>query len=126
MRRGLASSTPLHLLFAFVAMGGWAWWANHDHSLARALASALLQGTLSACLTLYLKRAVEWLSRRFAGLAALFWPPLIAVAGSATLLVTLHRLAGTPALLATVAVPLLVSGSYVTLYNLALWRSRRR
>ncbi|WP_205742537.1 hypothetical protein [Halomonas borealis] len=124
MSRGLGS-TPLHLLFAFVAMGGWAGWANAAYPAPEPLVAGLLQGTLSAALTLYLKHAVEWLAARTRGHVALWLPPLGALAGSAGVLVGLHALAGTPALLVTVAVPLLVSGSYVTLYHLALWRSGR-
>ncbi|MFC7089401.1 hypothetical protein ACFQH5_07560 [Halomonas salifodinae] len=124
MRRW-AASTPVHLAFAFLAMGAWAWWANRAHPTPEPQQAALLQGALSACLTFYLKRVVEWIAARSVGHLALWLPPAVALAGSASVLVVLHRLAGTPALLATIAVPLLVSGSYVTLYNLTLWRTRR-
>ena len=119
------SSTPLHMLVAFMAMGAWAAWANHDHATAQMWRAALLQGALSALLTLYLKRVVEAINQHYEGATALWLPPLVAVTGSAALLVALHLVAGTPAIVATVAVPLLVSSSYVSLYNLTLVRNRR-
>lgn len=113
------------MLVGFMAMGGWAAWANHDHATALVWRAALLQGVLSALLTLHLKRVVETINQRCEGATALWLPPLVAVAGSAVLLVSLHLAAGTPAIIATVAVPLLVSSSYVSLYNLTLVRTRR-
>jgi hypothetical protein len=50
-------------------------------------------------------------------------PPLITATAIAAILVTAHTLAGTPEILATIAVPLTVSTSYAILYNLRLWRA---
>jgi hypothetical protein len=122
----LARSSAVHMLGAFLAMGSWALFANRAHGLAAALPAAVLQGALSACITLTLKTVVERLAPRFAGLAALCAPPLIAAGLSAALLTTLHSLAGTPEVLATVALPLIVATSYAAIYNTSLWAARRR
>lgn len=123
--RVLAGSSVVHVLFAFLAMGGWAVFANRMHPMPRPVISGLVQGILSACLTLFLKSAIDALSKRFRGLAALWAPPLIACLGSAGILVTIHALSGTPELLKTIAVPLLVSTSYAALYNYSISGGRR-
>ncbi len=119
-----AGSGTVHVLFAFLAMGGWAMFANRAHAMPQPLYSGLLQGALSACLTLFLKSVIDALSRRFTGAARLWAPPLIACLGSASLLTFLHVLIGTPEIASTIAVPLLVSTSYASIYNYSL--SRRK
>lgn len=112
----------MHGLVGFVAMGGWAALANRAFGPTEMVQAGLIQGALSALLTLYLKRVVEHLNRRLAGPARWWCPPLVAVSGSATLLTAMHWWAGTPALLTTLALPLAVSSSYVVIYNLLLIR----
>ena len=124
--RRLAGSGLGHMAIAFLAMGGWALFANRDHSLPRMLAAGVVQGMLSALITLFLKSTIERLARRFKGSAALWVPPAIAIALSATLLLTVHMLAGTPEVADTVALPLLVSTSYAALYNYSLYRKEQR
>ncbi|WP_428426170.1 hypothetical protein [Pararhizobium sp.] len=124
MLRRLAGSGTVHVLFAFLAMGGWAVFANRGHAMPQPLYSGLLQGTLSACLTLFLKSAIDALSRRFTGITRFWLPPSIACLGSASLLTALHALIGTPEIAKTIAVPLLVSTSYAAIYNYSI--SRRR
>lgn len=123
--RALAGSSVVHVLFAFLAMGGWAVFANRMHPMPRPVVAGLVQGILSACLTLFLKSAIDALSKRFRGLAALWAPPLIACLGSSGILVTIHALSGTPEIVKTIAVPLLVSTSYATLYNYSISGGRR-
>ncbi len=118
--KALTGSSIVHVLFAFLAMGGWAVFANRMHPMPRPLVSGLVQGVLSGCLTLFLKSVVEALSRRFSGLVRLWAPPLIACLGSATILVVIHALSGTPEILKTIAVPLLVSSSYAAIYNYSI------
>ena len=113
------------MAFAFLAMGGWALWANHGHGLARAVPPGLVQGTLSACLTFGIKRGLEVLDRRMTGMAALLLPPLISCAAVFTLLVGAHTLAGTPEIWATIAVPFAVSSTYAFVYNAGLAAGRR-
>jgi mannose/fructose/N-acetylgalactosamine-specific phosphotransferase system component IIC len=118
--RSLAGHGIAHVLFAFIAMGGWAVLANREHTLSRALLAGVVQGTMSACLTLFLKMAIEFLSRRFQGLPALWAPPLIACIASTTILIAIHALSGTPEILKTIALPIAVSTSYATIYNYSL------
>ena len=67
---------------------------------------------------------LEALSQRLPGLAALILPPLLAVAASVGLLSLIHSLAGTPEIIATIAVPVTVTVIYSTTYCFALWRAR--
>ncbi|MFS8044445.1 hypothetical protein [Rhizobium sp. BR 314] len=124
--KALAGSSIVHVLFAFLAMGGWAFFANHMHPMPRPLISGFVQGVLSGCLTLFLKSVVEALARWFSGLTRLWAPPLIACLGSATILIVIHVLSGTPEILKTIAVPLLVSSSYAAIYNYSISGGRRR
>ncbi|WP_413712114.1 hypothetical protein [Rhizobium sp. Rhizsp82] len=120
----LGRSSAVHVAFAFVAMGSWALFANRAYPLPRMFLAGLVQGALSGCLTLFLKRVVERLSAIFSGPLRLVAPPVIALLGSGTLLVTFHMLSGTPEILKTIAVPLLVSTSYAALYNYSISKGR--
>ncbi|WP_160007627.1 hypothetical protein [Rhizobium sp. 18055] len=122
----LAGSSITHVAFAFIAMGSWAVFANRVYPLPRALLAGLVQGTLSACLTLFLKTAVERLSARFCGPTALWAPPLLACIASSAILATIHALSGTPEIAKTIALPLAVSTSYAAIYNYSLYRKGDR
>lgn len=119
----MASNTYVHVAFGFLAMGAWAVFANRAHPLPQALLAGLVQGAISGTLTLFLKKFLEWFSARLNGAMALVLPPLTTATAIAAILVTAHMLAGTPEILATIAVPFTVSTSYAILYNLRLWRS---
>ncbi|MBN9081617.1 MAG: hypothetical protein BGP04_11255 [Rhizobiales bacterium 62-17] len=119
-----ARSSMTHVAVAFLLMGSWAAFANHLHPMPAPLYAGLIQGTISACITLVLKRGIEYLARRFEGLAGLILPPVIAGLISASLLTAIHAIAGTPEIGRTIAVPLTVATSYAALYNLSLWRAR--
>jgi hypothetical protein len=121
----LMRSSVVHVGFAFLAMGSWAVFANRAHPMPAPLLAGLIQGMLSASITLILKQGIEGLARRFSGLAALLAPPAIAGLVSASLLTAIHTLGGTPEIARTIAVPLTVATSYAALYNLSLWRSRK-
>jgi hypothetical protein len=121
----LMRSSIVHVGFAFVAMGSWAAFANRAHPMPAPLYAGLLQGAISATITLVLKRAIEYLASRFTGLTALLAPPVIAGLVSASLLTLLHTLAETPEIAKTIAVPLTVATSYAALYNYSLWRIRK-
>ncbi|MGO8183116.1 hypothetical protein AB9F40_34235, partial [Rhizobium leguminosarum] len=54
------------------------------------LYAGLVQGSISACLTLFMKSVIDWLSKRFVGSARFWAPPLIACLGSASILVAIH------------------------------------
>lgn len=120
--RGLAGNGAVHVAFAFFAMGGWAFFANRHHPMPKPLVAAVVQGTLSALLTLYLKTAIDALSRRFPGRKRLFLPPLLACLGSSAILVAIHMASGTPEILKTIALPIAVSTTYAALYNYSISR----
>ena len=122
----LARSTPVHVAFAAVAMGGWALFANRGHGLDAAWAPALAQGAMSGLITLGLKRALEAMAARFTGAAAMIAPPLITAAAILILLTCVHRLIGTPEVARTIAVPWSVSSLYAILYTLALVRLKAK
>lgn len=117
-----ARSTALHMAVAFIAMGGWAAFANSAHPMPQPLIAGVVQGTLSALITLFLKRMIEALSARLPGSVGWWLPPLAALAASLTLLTSIHWLAGTPEIARTIILPLSVTGVYGTLYNIALRR----
>lgn len=116
----LGRSTVAHVAFAFLAMGGWALFANRAHGLAEAWGPALAQGTMSGLITLVLKRALEAMSGRFAGVLAYVVPPTITASAILALLVLVHRLIGTPEIAGTIAVPWTVSTLYAAVYSATL------
>lgn len=131
-REQMASNTFVHVAFGFFAMGAWAVFANRDHPIEQSLLAGLVQGTISGVLTLFLKKGLERMSAMFfrgrnheggKNIAALIVPPLVTATAIVTILATAHTLAGTPEVLATIAVPFTVSTSYAILYNLRLWRA---
>jgi mannose/fructose/N-acetylgalactosamine-specific phosphotransferase system component IIC len=125
-RQWAATSTVAHVSFGFLAMGGWAMFANRAHLPEAMLLAGVVQGTISGLLTLGLKKFLEWLNGRMTGAAALIGPPAITATTIFAILFSAHTLAGTPALWATIAVPFAVSTSYASLYNLRLSRERSK
>ncbi|MDO5640890.1 MAG: hypothetical protein Q4G26_00680 [Paracoccus sp. (in: a-proteobacteria)] len=117
-------SSALHMGVAFAAMGGWAVFANRAHPWPEALTAGLVQGMLSALITLLLKRMIEGVSRRLPGLSGLILPPVLAIAGSIGALSLIHGLAGTPEIWATIAVPVSVTALYSSFYSHTIWRAR--
>lgn len=113
-----------HLLGAFVAMGGWAVFANRAHAWPEVMVAGLVQGGLSACITLIMKRQIERMIAALDGLMALFVPPVACGAFSITVLGIVHRLAGTPEPWATIIVPVAVATTYAALYTITLLTSR--
>jgi hypothetical protein len=121
----LLKSSPVHIAFGFLAMGGWALFANRDHGLAGAWLPALVQGTLSGALTGVLKKTLEALDGRLTGALAWAVPPAITAGSILALLSLVHTAIGTPEVIATIAVPWSVSTLYAILYNAGLVRARR-
>ena len=117
----LARATALHVAVAFLAMGGWALYANRAHGAA-ALAPALAQGAMSGAITLVLKRALEAMSPRLGGILAYLVPPLITASVILAVLLGVHRFIGTPEIAATIAVPWSVSTLYAVIYAATLAR----
>ena len=120
----LMRSTPVHVAFAFVAMGAWAAFANRDHGPGVMALVFVIQGALSGLITLVMKRALEWTWRGpFAALPA--WPrklagPTISCLTIAGVLWLAHTLAGTPEMLRTIAVPWSISTLYAFVYTATL------
>ncbi len=124
MTAPLLRRTAPHLALAFAGMGTWALLANRGHPWPGMLLAGALQGTMSAGLTFAMKRLIEGIARAARGVAARLAPPLACGLLSATVLSTVHRLAGTPEVLATLAVPVTVATGYAALYASALTRGR--
>lgn len=122
--KALLRSSAVHVAVAFLAMGSWAAFANHGHPMPAPLYAGLLQGAISGCITLVLKRGVEALNTRFDGWMALVVPPVVAGLISASLLTALHTIGGTPEVGRTIAVPLTVATGYAAFYNFTLWRTK--
>ena len=77
----LISSTPLHVAVGFLAMGGWAVFANAEHGTRAMLVAGLVQGLISAALTFGLKYCVDWMRPRLSRGIGYWVPPLVAVCG---------------------------------------------
>ena len=116
----LADRTWAHMGAGFLLMGSWALFANRAHPMPAPLIAGLLQGVLTATITLGLKRLQEGLVARLPGWPGYVAPPLATFCTSAGLLFTLHSLAGTPEVLATLAVPTSVATLYAVAYTLRL------
>ena len=122
----IARSGITHVLFAFLVMGGWAVFANRHHPMPEPLDAGLVQGTISACITLVMKKSLDFLSASLPGPVALWLPPLIVCCCSIIVLVFVHIAAGTPELFRTIALPFSVAATYAVLYNLTLYQRKRK
>ncbi|MGX1198515.1 hypothetical protein [Parvibaculum sp. MBR-TMA-1.3b-4.2] len=118
-----AAHAATHVAFAFLAMGGWAVYANWAHGPGAAFLAGVVQGSLSGTITYFLKTGLDRLRIRFAGFTAIWAPPAIACSISASVLIAIHAIAGTPEILATIAIPLTVATSYAVVYNFLRTRS---
>ncbi|MBN9318186.1 MAG: hypothetical protein BGN86_04465 [Caulobacterales bacterium 68-7] len=118
----LAESRAVHIAFAFLAMGGWAAFANRGHGLGGAAIAGLVQGALSALITLVLQAALTRMFGRLNGLKALVIPPTVTCIVVLLVLLTAHRLAGTREVLATIALPYAVSSLYAWIFTARLHR----
>lgn len=124
----LLDSTIVHVAGAFTAMGCWAVFANRGHALPEMLQAGLVQGLLSAGITLVMKKSLEVLSSAFrnAGhsLLALMAPPLIVCSVSLLVLLGTHAAAGTPEIVRTIALPFSVAFIYASLYSARRWKTQ--
>lgn len=123
---GLARSGAVHGAVAFLAMGAWAAFANRGHGPGAMALAGVVQGAISCVITLILKRSLEAMFARLSGPAAVITPPLVTMAVVLAALVTIHRLAGTPEVWTTIAVPYTVSSSYAWIYTFTLARTAKR
>ena len=118
----LLQSKLVHGAGGFLLMGGWAIFANRAHAMPAPVIAGLVQGLLTATITLFLKKIIEGIFHRTTGWLRLALPPLAAFLVSVVLLTVIHTVAGTPALLATISVPVTVSTIYAFLYTTTLNR----
>ncbi len=116
----LLRSRLVHMAGGFVLMGGWAVFANAGHPMPTPVIAGLVQGALSAGITLVLKSVIERLQPHISGTPGLILPPLACAAVSVTVLSLVHRAVGTPEIAATLALPVTVATSYAALYNYRL------
>jgi hypothetical protein len=123
---GLARSGAVHGTVAFLAMGAWAAFANREHGVGAMSLAGVVQGAISCVITLILKRSLEAMFARLGGPVAVLVPPLVTMAVVLATLLTIHRLAGTPEIWATIAVPYTVSSAYAWIYTATLARTARR
>lgn len=123
---GLARSGAVHGAIAFLAMGAWAAFANRGHGAGAMALAGAVQGAISCVITLILKRSLEAMFARLSGPAAVLAPPLVTMVVVLAVLVTIHRLAGTPEVWATIAVPYTVSSAYAWIYTATLTRTAKR
>ena len=118
----LLDSSLAHTAAGAALMGGWAYFANMSHPMPAPLLAALVQGVLTAGLTFAMKRLQEALVARLPGLSGLLVPPLACAVLSVAVLSLLHSLAGTPEVLATLALPSTVATLYACAYTFRLWK----
>lgn len=122
----LMRSSLVHVAFGFLLMGGWTLFANREHGLAAAWLPALVQGIISGALTGLLKKTLEALDGKLTGAIAYLVPPAITAGSILVVLTLVHRLIGTPELVATIAFPWTVSTLYAVIYNARLVADRRK
>lgn len=84
------------------------------------LVAGIVQGTLTAGITLLLKRVVETVCTQVSGPARLLLSPLATGLVSILILTSVHTIAGTAEIVATISVPVVVSASYAAIYAKAL------
>ncbi|MEM8731871.1 MAG: hypothetical protein AAGF79_18320 [Pseudomonadota bacterium] len=113
-------SNLAHGAAGFLLMGSWAYFANRNFPWPAPALAFAVQGTLTAAITLLLKRTIETVLARAPDQPWL--APMAAAAISGTLLCAVHTLAGTPAFWMTIAVPFSVATGYAILYT---WRLAR-
>lgn len=127
--KAFVASSVTHVAFAFIVMGAWAVFANRYHPMPEPLVAGLVQGALSATITLLMKKALDYLSalffRRNAVRAALIAPPVLVCSVSLTGLILSHVAAGTPEIFATIAVPFSVAFTYAWIYTFGIWTTQR-
>lgn len=111
-------------LSAFVLWGGWAYFINGGSQHAISLKSGLIQGSASFIITLLMVHAVTWLYRQLPpGSRQLWLPSVITILCTGSGLATIHLLAGTPRILATIAPALLVALGFCLLTSRTLRNS---
>lgn len=111
----IAAHRASHIAFAFLGMGGWAFWANRMHDMPVPMIAGVVQGLISASLTVAMQALILATLRRSHSK-----PLAMVLAGLMSLatLLTIHSLAGTPEILVTIALPWCIGLTYAVLFTL--------
>jgi len=108
---------------AFFLWGSWAFFINNDGASHTGVISAMTQGSYSFIITLLMTRFLTFQFNRFSeGIFRIVLPPVITVCITGTILIYIHKMAGTPSILFTVSPALTVAlfYSFYTVYKLHL------
>ena len=107
-------------------MGAWAAFANRGHGPEAMALAGVVQGAISCVITLILKRSLEAMFARLTGWLRIVGPPVVTMSVVLAVLLAIHRLAGTPEVWTTIAVPYTVSSAYAWIYTATLARTAKR
>ncbi len=130
----LAGHRITHMTFGFALMGAWAWFANRTHPMPAPIIAGIVQGSLSAVLTLMFKAIMDWilpllirlpLLRVHTGIGtglAIAVPTATVFLLSNAILRMAHGQAGTPEVGATIVVPIFAVSLYALVYSTIRWR----
>ena len=108
---------------AFLIWGSWAFFINDDGVSHSGVVSAITQGSYSFIITLLMTHFITFQFNRISnGIYQIIVPPVITVSISGTILIYIHKMAGTPSILFTVSPALTVAllFSFYTVYKLHL------
>jgi hypothetical protein len=98
-------------------MGGWAFWANRMHPMPAPLLAGLLQGVISATITI----GLQWIINRVHGATGRQLPSILTASLFSLCTISgLHWLGGTPEILTTIALPWSIGVAYIVLYTRSL------
>ena len=112
-------------VLAFAVYGGWAAWANHEHGVAIAARSLLVQGMSSATTTLVMSGVIEALSARIGvGFVRGLVTSAVATLAATSLHVSLHAALGTPEIARTVMPSVIMGFAFASIYT--VWTAARR
>ena len=121
--------TYISALLAFILWGGWAFYVNGESGNEARILSGITQGTFSFIITLLMTKVIAYQYNKFSRVIfKIFFPPIITVSITGTLLILIHVKVGTPAILKTVSPALTVAllFSFFTVYKLHLESIRLR
>lgn len=118
----------LSAVLAFLLWGAWAYYVNANTDANQGLSSGLSQGTASFAITLLMVHLVSWFFKRLPdSFLKLPLAALCTVAITGSCLVAIHKLVGTPNIIATITPALTVAFifSWYTAYQLQKIKSTR-
>jgi len=101
--------------------GGWAFFINDDGDSHSGIISGTAQGSCSFIITLFMTHSIAIQFNKFSsGIFRIFFPPVITVGITGTMLISVHIMVGTPSILVTVSPALTVAlvFSFFTVYKL--------